>query len=291
MKAKGDEAHTQVLARVAPLNDGVSQQKICYSAGYHVFQGEIVMTATLIGLVVAAVFIGALMRATFGFGEAVISMPLLAFLPIHLHTAISLIGLAGLTVAGMTIVSGWRYIDHRTLIWLVGATLLGTPVGLALVTFAPAYIVTRTLGVFLMLYSGYSLLRPMFGQATVRASMAHRGWAIPFGFASGVLGSAYNITGIPVVVYGTLSRWNRASFHGTLQAHFLFAGILVVIGQGLGGLWTANLLTLYVFSLPAIIIATLLGLLLHRRIPTEKFTNYIFIIIMILGLLLLITPA
>src|SRR5690348_17932026 len=102
------------------------------------------MTATLIGLVVAAVFIGALMRATFGFGEAVISMPLLALLPIGLHTSISLIGLAGVTVAGMAIHSGWRHIDRSLLIWLSMATLLGIPVGLALVKLVPAGVVTKT---------------------------------------------------------------------------------------------------------------------------------------------------
>ncbi|GHO97738.1 UPF0721 transmembrane protein [Reticulibacter mediterranei] len=249
------------------------------------------MTATLIGLVVAVVFIGALMRGTFGFGEAVISMPLLTLLPINLHTAISLVGLMGLTATGPTIISGWRHIDHRTLIWLLGAALPGIPVGLALVTFAPASLVTRTLGILLILYGGYSLLRPMLDQTAERVGMTHRGWALPFGFASGMLGSAYNIGGIPIVVYGTLSRWNRTSFHGTLQAYFLFADILIVSGQGLGGLWTANLFTLYAFSLPAIIVATLLGLFLHRRIPTERFTRYVFIIIILFGLLSLVTSA
>ncbi|MCM3674693.1 MULTISPECIES: hypothetical protein [Peribacillus] len=38
------------------------------------------MTISSIILVVAAVFIGALMRTMFGFGEAIVSMPLLALL-------------------------------------------------------------------------------------------------------------------------------------------------------------------------------------------------------------------
>lgn len=245
------------------------------------------MTGTLIGLVVAIVFIGALMRGTFGFGEAVISMPLLALLPINLHTAISLVGLMGLTATGPTIVSGWRHIDYRTLIWLIGAALPGIPVGLALVTLAPASIVTRTLGILLILYGGYSLLRPMLDQAARGHNASWLGY--PVWFRLGALGSAYNISGIPIVVYGTLSRWNRTSFHGTLQAYFLLADILIVIGQGLGGLWTPNLFTLYAFSLPAIIVATLLGLWLHRRIPTEKFTRYVFILIILFGLLSLVT--
>lgn len=249
------------------------------------------MTVPVIIAIVLAVFVGALMRATFGFGEAVISMPLLALLPVSLPTSISLIGLAGLTVAAMTITSGWRHIDRSTLLMLTITTLLGIPVGLLLVSFAPAFVVMKALGFFLIAYSAFSLLRDAMMKTTPSGKLNHRGWIFPFGFAAGVLGSAYNVTGIPVVVYATLCRWDQARFHGTLQAHFLVAGIFVVIGQALGGLWTPDLLPLYGWSLPAIILATLLGLFLHQRIPTEKFKNAVFLIIMLLGIVLLVTPV
>lgn len=246
------------------------------------------MTVAMIALVVVVVFIAVLMRATFGFGEAVIGMPLLALLSMNLHTSISLIGLVGLTVAGMTVTSSWGSIDRPTLIWLSIATLLGIPIGLALVKLVPAGVITKTLGAFLVVYSIYSLVRDVIAQKAGSSWLTHKGWMLPFGFAAGVLGSAYNMTGVPVVVYGTLRRWNQSRFHGTLQAHFLVAGIFVVMGQALSGLWTANLLLLYGISLPAIIIASLLGMFLHRRIPTEKFKQYVFLIIFACGMLLLI---
>lgn len=96
------------------------------------------MNDGMILLIVGAIFVGALMRATFGFGEAIVSMPLLAMLPIDLHTAISLLGLAGLTVALFTVVKGWRHIDRSTLVRLAIGTIIGIPVGLILVTKAPA---------------------------------------------------------------------------------------------------------------------------------------------------------
>src|SRR5579872_2714337 len=161
------------------------------------------MTVTTVVMVVAVVFAGAIMRATFGFGEAVVSMPLLALLPVSLHTSISLIGLVGLTVAAMTITSGWRHIDRSILIWLTIATLAGIPVGLLLVTLAPAVVVTKTLGAFLIVYGIYSLVHDAITQTAAPDWLSRRGWVLPFGFAAGMLGSAYNITGVPVVVYGT----------------------------------------------------------------------------------------
>lgn len=240
------------------------------------------MTATV--LTVAIVFLGALTRATFGFGEAVISMPLLALLPIRLHTAVSLIGLAGLTIAVFAVATGWRHIDHRALAYLTATTALGIPAGVALITLAPTAVVTAVLGVCLITYGGYALARPAV------ARLASTRWALPFGFAAGALGSAYNFNGVPVAVYGTLAGWSPHRFRGTLQAHFLLSGAFVVAGQALGGLWTPHLFRLYALSLPALAVATILGIALHRRLPTESFQRYVYVLVAALGVALLAVP-
>lgn len=249
------------------------------------------MDIALIVMVIAAVFVGALMRATFGFGEAVVSMPLLALLPIDLHTAISLIGLAGLTVAGLTVSTGWRYIDRQALLRLAVTTLIGIPAGLVLVKFAPAVVITVALGLFLIAYGSYSFAKPLITNTSQPALLKKPVWALPFGFAAGTLGSAYNFNGVPVVVYGTMRRWDPNRFRGTLQAHFLISGVFVVSGQALGGLWTSNLLFLFGLSLPVIVIATLFGVFINRRIPAHKFERYVFLLIVLLGALLLVNSA
>lgn len=249
------------------------------------------MSITLIILIIAAVFIGALVRATFGFGEAVVSMPLLALLPIDLHTSISLIGLAGLTVALFTVISGWRYVDRPILIRLVIGALAGIPIGLLLVIKLPASVITIGLGIFLILYGTYSFLKLAFAKQAVKSRLHASFWALPVGMISGIFGSAYNTHGVPVVVYGTLKRWEPRRFRGTLQAHFLISGIFIVAGQALGGLWTQDLLFLFGISFPIIIIATLLGIFLHNRIPNEKFERYVFLLLVVLGALLLVNPT
>ncbi|QAS51253.1 sulfite exporter TauE/SafE family protein [Halobacillus litoralis] len=249
------------------------------------------MTTTLIILVIAAVFVGALMRSTFGFGEAVISMPLLALLPIELHTAISLIGLAGLTVAVFTVSTSWQYVDRAILIRLAIMTLIGIPAGLLLVKFASGLFISIGLGLFLIVYGCYSIAKPMLTEKNQRQLLNEPFWAIPFGFAAGMLGSAYNFNGVPVVVYGTMRRWEPARFRGMLQAHFLISGLLVVIGQAIGGLWTKDLFLLFGLSLPAIVIATLLGFFIHRRIPSHKFERYVFGLIILLGTVLVVSSV
>ena len=230
-------------------------------------------------LVVVVVFVGALTRSTFGFGEAVVSMPLLALLPVSLHTSASLVGLAGLTVAALSLTSRSREVDTHAFLRLSIGTVLGIPLGIALLLLVPESVTSAVLGLFLVLYGAYSL------GPSPEARVAP-GLAYPTGVLAGALGSAYNFNGVPVVVFGTMRGWSPRRFRGTLQAHFLFSGFLVVSGQALGGIWTPELPRLFVLSLPAVVLATWAGHLLHARIPAHRFERYVYALVLVLGLVL-----
>lgn len=236
----------------------------------------------VIALVVLAVFVGALTRATFGFGEAVVSMPLLALLPVNLLTSASLVGLAGLTVALLSTVRKFGEVDRESLLRLSIGTVLGIPLGVALLLYVPQSVMSTALGSFLVLYGGYALT------PTARSGKVGTRWAYPTGLFAGALGSAYNFNGIPVVVYGTFRRWPPGVFRGTLQAHFLVSGALVVAGQALGGVWTAELPRLFALSLPAIALATWAGHALHARIPAHRFKRYVYVLVVTLGAVLVL---
>jgi uncharacterized membrane protein YfcA len=231
-------------------------------------------------LVVLAVFVGALTRATFGFGEAVVSMPLLALLPVSLHTSASLIGLAGLTVAAMSLTARTREVDRHAFVRLSIGTVFGVPFGIALLVLVPESVTSTALGIFLLLYGAYSL------QPSTVAVRLGPSWAYPAGLLAGALGSAYNFNGVPVVVFGTMRRWPPRLFRGTLQAHFLFSEALVVTGQALGGVWTPELPRLFALSLPAVGLATWTGHRLHASIPAPRFERYVYLLVLTLGLVL-----
>lgn len=236
----------------------------------------------VVWLVVLVVFVGALTRATFGFGEAVVAMPLLALLPIGLPTAASLMGLVGLAIAVVSVVGGSGAVDRGVLLRLSLGTLVGVPAGLLLVLTVPEAAVSLLLGVFLMVYGAYAL-----SARAVRDQVATR-WAAPVGIVAGGLGSAYSFHGIPVVVYGTMRGWSPEVFRGTLQAFFLVSGTLVVAGQAIGGLWSQDLVLLALVSLPAVGLAVLLGRALHTRMPAHRFHRYVHLLVLVLGLVLVV---
>ena len=115
-----------------------------------------------------------------------------------------------------------------------------------------------------------------------------RGWVYVFGFWGGLLGGAYNTNGPPVVLYGALRGWPPERFRATLQAYFLPANVLVWGGHGLSGLWTEEVIRLYLFALPLILLAIPLGTRLNRWMPTERFERLLYGALVLLGLLLIV---
>ncbi len=240
------------------------------------------MSDTLLVSVTAVVFLGALTRMTFGFGEAVITMPLLTLLPLPWRTTVALMGLVGLTVACVAIIAGRRHIDWRILWPLALSALVGIPMGLLMMRVVPEPLMIGILGALLIAYGIASLAR----KRDYPVHWASR-WSLLFGFVSGALGSAYNLNGIPIAVYGTLSDWPPDTFRSTLQGYFLVSGALIVSAQGLSGLWSRQMFTLYGLSLPAIAAAILVGRQLHRHLSTAKFQRALYILIAGLGALLI----
>ncbi|WP_146923970.1 sulfite exporter TauE/SafE family protein [Alkalibacterium kapii] len=235
-------------------------------------------------LIIVAVFLGSLMRSTLGFGDSVVSMPLLALLPIPFSTAVSLVGLIGCLVALFSIFSGYKHFDKIILIKLSLATLSGIPFGLLLVRSVERRWISLILGTLLILYSIYSFIGPKSHQKSIAKKFQNTSLGIPFGFFSGMLGSAYNMNGIPIVLYATLSNWSPNKFKDTLQTHFLFSSLFIVFSHFLSGFWTRELGIYFLSSLPAVFAAILLGNYLYSKINVLRFKRYVLFFIFILGL-------
>ena len=116
----------------------------------------------ILGVLLIA-WLGALVRTVFGFGEALVSMPLLALLGYDLKTSTALIGAVGLLVALPATIREWHRIDFRAVRRLVTGSLIGVPLGILLVKTLPASVVLHGLGLFLIVYGGHRFWRGAFG--------------------------------------------------------------------------------------------------------------------------------
>jgi len=229
----------------------------------------------------AVLFLATMIRSAFGFGEALVAVPLLALLmPVEVAAPVAV--MASITVALIAMLQDWRKVHVRSAGGLVLSTLFGIPLGLMLLRTVAEPVVKGILAAVIIGFSLHSLLR---GEAR---ELKDDRFAWLFGFSAGVLGGAYGMNGPPLAIYGSLRRWPPQHFRATLQAYFLPASLAGLWGYRVAGIWTPAVNRFYLLSLPFIVLATFLGRAINRRLDVRRFVLFVHAGLIAIGILLLL---
>ena len=230
-------------------------------------------------LVLAVLFFSTLIRSTFGFGNALIAMPLLVLL-IGVKGASPLVALVGLVISSLMLVQEWRALQWKETIYLLAASLPGIPIGLALLTSVPESLVRSILGLVLIGFGLYNLL------GIKLPNLPSRWLALPFGFLAGILGGAYNTNGPPIIIYAVFRDWTKDQFRASLQGFFLVSNLLIIAGHGLSGLWTKEIAFQFLASIPLVGLAVYIGGKISSRLSQEIFNKVIYYFLVLMGVLM-----
>jgi uncharacterized membrane protein YfcA len=231
--------------------------------------------------ILAILFLATLIRSAFGFGEALVAVPLLALL-IPVEVAAPLAVLVSITVALVILLQDWHRVYLRSAWRLIVSTLFGIPFGLLLLKAVPEPMVKAFLAVVIVAFSGYCLAR----RTVVELKDDRLAWL--FGFGAGILGGAYGMNGPPLVIYGTLRRWPAEHFRATLQGYFLPASVIGMLGYWLTGFWVPAVTRYYLLSLPITVTSIYLGRVVNRRLAGGSFVLCVHIGLIVIGVTLLI---
>lgn len=233
--------------------------------------------------ILLVLFLATLIRSTFGFGEALVAVPLLA-LRIPLTVAAPLAVLVSITIAFVVVAQDWRHVHLPSVGGLLASTVLGIPVGLVLLKAGRPSIVKASLAIILISFSIYCLR----GRDLLHLQNDSKRWLLACGFCAGVLGGAYGMNGPPLVLYGAMRRWSAQQFRATLQGYFLPASILGITSFWFAGLWTSTVTHDYLWSLPVVLPAIWLGRVFNRRLQGERFLKYVYLGLAVVGCVLLV---
>ena len=117
----------------------------------------------------------------------------------------------------------WRaHVTWNDLAQLVVPTVIGIPIGVFLLSQVDSVLVTRSLGVILIIYGAYNLL------GHVMPPLRNPAWAYVAGFSSGLLSGAFNTGGPPVIVFANARGWTADQFRGNLQTYFLLTSFCLL---------------------------------------------------------------
>lgn len=231
--------------------------------------------------IAGVMFLATVFRMTFGFGEALLAVPVLALI-IPIKVAAPVAVLASIVIAGFVVARDWRHVHFRSAARLVFYTVLGIPVGLLLLKTASETMMKAALALIILTFSAYSIFRRQ------KLVLENDRFAWLFGFSAGIFGGAYGTNGPPLAIYGSLRGWPADRFRATLQAYFFPASLLGMCGYGITGLWTVEVNRLFLQVLPAIVIGIFVGRFSNQKISAHRFNHFLHGGLIIIGILLLV---
>ena len=236
--------------------------------------------AVLLTLFAVATFLGAFVAglAGFAFGLVAAAIWLHILTPLQVATPIVCYGLI---VQGYAVWKLRHALDGRRLLPLVIGGQLGIPIGVELLRWLPAADMRAAIGVVLVAFSLYSLLRPKLRPIDKAGPLLDGG----AGVASGIVGGATGLAGILPTIWAGLRGWTKDEQRAVFQpvAVAIFAGCLVWLGGT--GSFDRSTLILFLAGLPALFAGSWLGLRLYGRLDEAGFRK------VVLGLLLLAGAA
>jgi uncharacterized membrane protein YfcA len=226
-------------------------------------------------------FVATTFRTAFGFGEALIAVPLLSLVwPVRLSAPLAV--LASVVIATVAIIKDWRHIHFSNAKKLLFSTVFGLPFGLLLLRYAPEGQIKAFLGALLFFFSLFSLFSPEF------FVLPNDRFIWLFGFLAGITGGSYGMNGPPLAIYGAARNWTPHQFRATIQAYFLPASFLGLIGYFASGIWTSETTALFGYSLPAITAGIFAGRFVNRRLHPKKFVRLLYGGLLLVACILLI---
>jgi uncharacterized membrane protein YfcA len=205
-----------------------------------------------------------------GFGSAIVAMPLLVQV-IPLRTAVPLMLVFDLSAAVLLGLKNLHAIERREVLRIIPFMLAGMGIGVLALVRAPERSLLVLLGLFILAYAGWSLLR--------RGTPAPLGafWALPFGLVGGMFTAMFGTGGPFYTIYLTRRLADKAVLRATITGTIFFSGLArLALFTGAGLYHDRRLLTLAAALLPFALGGLWLGNHMHSRLPAARVVQAIW---------------
>ena len=240
------------------------------------------MDAVTLAFFLAAAFFGGLTSGVSGFAMGLVVSGVWLHIIAPDQNAL-LIVLCGLVTQGSGI---WRVrhaMSWRTVLPFIVGGAIGVPIGTALLTMVDQGTVRITMGVLLVLYSLYGLLRPAVGpvQGGLPADVG-------VGVANGLIGGLTGLGGIAITIWCQLRGGVKDAQRAVFQPVMFTTFVMTAISLAVAGAYTREAMQLYAFALPALCIGLWCGLKLYGKLDDVAFRRVILILLLASGISLVV---
>lgn len=228
-------------------------------------------------------FVAALVASVAGFAFGLVAAAIWLQILTPLQTT-TLIVVYGLLVQGYAVWKLRHAIDVDRLLPLLIGGQIGIPFGVVFLDRVPASEIRAAIGVFLIVFSLYSLFRPKLAPVAGERRLADGG----IGILSGIVGGATGLAGIVPTVWASLRGWTKDEQRAVFQpiAVAIFAGSLLWLGGTAS--FDRHTLVLLVIGLPAVLAGSWVGLRLYGHLSEAVFRQIVLILLLFAGASLIV---
>lgn len=240
------------------------------------------MDSPVLALFLFSVLIGGVVTGLAGFAMGLVVSGVWLHILTPQQTAALIVGY-GLLVQSFSIWKLRHALNWRAVAPFIVGGAFGVPLGAFLLTYIDRDILRTGVGVLLVAYSSYFLLRPHVH--TVRGSVPAD---IGVGVLNGILGGMTGLAGPVITIWCQLRGWPKDAQRAIFQPVILAAFAMTAISLAIAGTVTAELLKLYLLGLPALGIGLWIGLRLYGHLNDAAFRKLILVLLLLSGLVLII---
>lgn len=233
-------------------------------------------------LFLGATFAAALVAGLAGFAFGLVAAAVWLYILTPLQTATLIIAF-GLVVQGYAVWTLRHALAWNRIMPLVLGAALGVPLGVVILAVANPQYLRSGVGMVLVLYGLYGLLRPTMKPFTAGGIPADVG----AGFLNGVLGGATGLAGIIATIWCQLRAWPKDQQRTVFQPVGVATFAMSAAWLGGQGAISRDVVWLFVLGLPVLLAGTWAGLKLYDRLDEVQFRKVVLVLLLASGVVLL----
>lgn len=232
-------------------------------------------------LFLAAFFFAYTVQAITGFAGNIFAMPVGTTL-LGLESTVSILNAMGFFACGLLTALNIKSVNWRELGKILGAMIVFMVLGIWLDTLVPLHILLKIYGVIIVIIGIKNLAVPQ------QKFMPE--WALWIILAlAGLIQGMFVSGGALLVIYAVQKLTDKDQFRATLSAVWSILNLLYAGAQLYQGHFTHEVWVMVLCCVPLIVLATVVGGKLAKRISQERFLKLTYVLLLVIGTVLLVT--
>jgi uncharacterized membrane protein YfcA len=241
------------------------------------------MDGSVLTLFLLAAFAGGFVSGFSGFAMGLVVSGIWLHIITPMQTA-ALIAGYGLFTQGYGILKLRQALNWQNIWPLTLGTVIGIPLGVMLLSYINPVYLRFGVGVLLVLYTIYGLVRPAIKPMKIGVAPD-----IAIGVVNGLVGGLTGLGGVVSTISCQWRGWTKDFQRAVFQPVLFVAFVVISISMAVTGAITSDTLELFGLGLPFLLAGLWSGFKLYGTIDDETFRKAVLVLLLVAGLSLIAT--